>query len=224
MAAAFLALSSASAFAPAALVPTRSRGFVSPIVGGIDFEELDYRLTEYFPSQSFAPSLPAAAAAELALFVYVGIELTLHVCAFFFVNEATKLFNIYFDTILFSYLSWTKKGETDQKLYTFFAIQHLFFLFVKFVSPSLYLQIFETKHMIPVLYYMATLFECVAYVNMMIQMAMRNIPTILTRVVKNMRQSSSSETSSKTEIRKPPTVKTSRKGKKDDQPPPTSIL
>ena len=121
------------------------------------------------------------AAAELALFVYVGIELTLHGCAFFFVHEATKLFNIYFDTMLFSYLSWTKKGETDQKLYTFFAIQHLFFLAVKFVSPSLYLLIFETKHMIPALYYMATFFECVAYVNVLIQVAMRNIPTMRIR-------------------------------------------
>ena len=134
--------------------------------------------TNLSPRKMVAKKSITAATAELALFVYVGIELTLHGCAFFVVHEATKLFNIYFDTMLFSYLSRTKHGETDQKLYTFFATQHLFFLAVKFIAPSLYLQIFETKRTIPVLYYMATLFECVAYIKILIQVAMRNLPTM----------------------------------------------
>lgn len=112
---------------------------------------------------------------QLFLTAIISIELALHACSFSFVHEITKMVNIYFDTMLFSYLSWKKRGRKDHKFYTFFAIEHIVFLFMKFTVPSLYLQIFETKSKIPGLYYTATLVECAAYIKVLVEFVMSAI-------------------------------------------------
>lgn len=107
---------------------------------------------------------------KLLIALYLSAELTLHGVAFFTVNELTKNINIYFDTILFSYLSLSRKrhGKRDYKLYSLLALEHILFLVIKVINPSIYLEIFVTKQTIPFLYYAATFVECAAYMKVLL--------------------------------------------------------
>ena len=109
-------------------------------------------------------------AKKLLVTLYVSAELILHGLAFVTVNDLTKNYNIFFDTVLFSYLSLSRKrcGKQDYKLYSLFALEHIIFLAIKVVSPSLYLEIFATKETIPLLYNTATFVECVAYSKVLV--------------------------------------------------------
>jgi len=109
-------------------------------------------------------------AKKILLAFYVSVELILHGLAFFTVNDMTKNYNIFFDTILFSYLSLSRKrcGKHDYNLYSLLALEHIIFLAIKVVSPSLYLVIFVTKDTMPLLYNTATFVECVAYSKVLV--------------------------------------------------------